>query len=97
MSTMLQLILGIGFVVLACFLTYKITVPICVKIIDLCFVSPIFRRGTSIFLAVIFGAVGILLLEDFTQEIKQDLSCFFPLSFLLSGIFLFLTFWKRGK
>ena len=91
----LQLILAIAFVVLVCFFTYKVMLPICLKIIDLCFESTVFRMGICIFLVFVFCAVGILQLIDFLEETDHGLSWFFPLSFLSSGIFVFLIFWKR--
>jgi hypothetical protein len=94
MNAFLQLILAITFVVLACFLTYKITLPICLKIIDLCFESKVFRIGICIFLAGLFCAVGIVQLKDFANETGHGLHSFFPLSFSSSGIFLFLIFWS---
>lgn len=95
MTGFLQLFLGIAFLVLVCFIAYKIILPICLKIIDLCFESNIFRFGVCIFLALVFCAIGILQLKDFIQETEPEMSKFFPLSFLASGIFLILTFWKR--
>lgn len=94
-SGLLQLIVAIAFIVLVCFVTYKLTLPICLKIIDLCFESTNFRLGICTFLALAFCAVGILQLQDFIEEIEHGLTWFFPLSFLSSGIFLFLIFWKR--
>jgi hypothetical protein len=94
---LLQLTLAIAFVVLVCFLTYKTVLPACLKIIDLCFKSTIFRVGTCIFLALAFCAVGIFQLKDFVEETEHGLSRFFPLYFLISGFFLFLIFWKRKK
>lgn len=95
--TFLQLVVAIAFVALVCILTYKIILPLCLKIIDLCFKSTVFRTGVCILLALAFCAVGILQLKDFIQESEYGLSWFFPLSFLVSGIFLFLIFWKRKK
>ncbi len=89
-----QLILAIAFVGLVSFFTYKVTLLTCLKSIELCFESTIFRRGICILLALIFCAVGILQLRDFVKESEQGLSRLFPLSFLSSGIFLFLIFWK---
>ena len=97
LGSLLQLILAIGFVASACVFTYKVMLPICLKIIDLGFESHIFRRGVCIVLALAFCAVGILQLKDFSEEIESGLSRFFPFSFLSSGIFLFLIFWKRKK
>lgn len=92
---LLQLILAIAFVALACFIIYKVTLPIILKIIDLGFESTIFRLGICIFLALAFCAFGILLLKDFIEETEHGMSWFFPLYFLTSGFFLFLIFWKR--
>lgn len=97
LGSLLQLLLAIGFVVLACFFTYKLMLPICLKIIDLGFESHIFRRGICIVLALAFCAIGIVQLKDFFEEIEPGLSRFFPFSFLSSGLFLFLIFWKRKK
>ncbi len=93
----LQLILAIAFVALACFITYKVALSICLKIIDLGFESTTFRLGICIFLALAFCAIGILMLKDFIEETEPGLSRFFPLFFLASGIFLFLIFWKRKE
>ncbi len=95
MSLLLQLILVLGYVALACFVAYKISMPICLKIIDLCFDSHTFRIGISIFLALAFFAAGIMQLIDFSKGIEPGLSRFFPGSFLCSGLFLFFIFWKR--
>jgi hypothetical protein len=95
--SLLQLILAIAFVVLVCFFTYKATLPIGLKIIDFCIESNIFRTGICILLALVFCAVGILQLIDFVVEVEPGISWFFPLSFLSSGIFLFLIFWKRKE
>ena len=97
MSGLLQLILAIAFVALVCFFTYRVMLPICLKIFDLCSESTAFRRGTCILLALIFCAVGILQLIDFLEETDPGLAWFFPLSFLSSGIFIFLIFCKRKK
>lgn len=96
-SGLLQLILALAFVALACLLTYKITVPICLKIFDLGLRSTIFRKGICITLALFFGAVGILMLKDFIEETEHGLTRYFPLLFLTSGFFLFLLFWKPKK
>lgn len=91
----LQLIFALAFLALACILTYKITLPLGLKIIDLCFDSEHFRIGVSILLAMVFCAIGVLQLKDFLEEPDSDLSRFFLLSFFVSGIFLFLGFRKR--
>lgn len=95
LSGLFQLILAITFVVLACAVIYKITLPMCLKIIDLCLESTKFRRGICIFLALVFCVIGMMQLKDFVEDTDHGLSRFFPLSFLSSGIFLFLAFWKR--
>ncbi len=95
MTAILQLILACGFIIGVCFGTYKLVLPICLKIIDLCFESYLFRMAVSIFLALAFCAVGIMQLIDFTKEIEHGLSCFFPLSFLVSAFFLFMTLKKQ--
>lgn len=89
---LLQLFFAFAFLALACIFTYKITLPLGLKIIDLCFDSTHFRLGMSIFLAVVFCAVGILQFKDFIEETDPGMSRFFPLSFFVSGIFLFLGF-----
>ena len=94
-SSILQLVLAIGFVALTCFLFYKIILPINLKIIDLCMESDIFRIGICITLALAFYASGIVQLKDFNESAERNLSRFFPLSFLSSLIFLFLAFCKR--
>ena len=94
---LLQLILAIAFVALVCFITYKATLPILLKIIDLSFESVIFRLGTWIFLALAFCATGIMMLKDFIGETEYGLSWLFPFYFLISGFFVFLIFWKRKK
>ncbi len=96
LTGLLQLIFAIPFVALVCFVTYKVTLPICLKIIDFGFESAHFRTGICIFLALAFCAVGILQLRHFIEEVEHGLSWFFPLSFLSSGFFLFLIFWKRN-
>lgn len=95
MSIFLQLIFAFAFVALACFVMYKVSMPICLKVIDLCFDSRVFRTGIYIFLALAFCALGIMQLIDFTKGIEPGLSRFFPGSFLCSGLFLFFIFWKR--
>jgi len=96
MSTvLLQLLFAIGFIGLLCFVTYKITLYLGLKIIDLCFASSLFRKGLSAFLALIFGVTGGWQLHDFIQEPKPDLSRFFPLSFFVSGVFVILAFRKQ--
>jgi hypothetical protein len=97
LTIILQLTLGIGFVVMVCFLAYKVVLPACLKIIDICFKSNLFRLGVCIFLALIFCGFGVLQLKDYREEIEHGMSRFFPLSFLASGIFLFLIFWKVKK
>lgn len=97
MAGLLQLIFAIAFIALACVFTYKATLPLCLKIIDLCFVSFYFRMGICIFLALAFFAVGILQLRDFFKEPNPGLALFFPLSFLVTGIFLFLGLRKPNK
>jgi hypothetical protein len=97
LTGILQLALAIAFVVLVCVVTYKAVLAVCLKIIDLCFESTIFRFGICILLASVFCVMGILQLKDFVEETEHGMSRFFPLSFLASGIFLFLIFWKRKK
>lgn len=95
-SGFLQLIFALAFLALACIFTYKITLPLCLKIIELCIDSPRFRMGISIFLALAFCAVGILQLKDFLEEPDLGLAIFFPLSFFVMGIFLFLGLHKQN-
>jgi hypothetical protein len=88
---LLQLLFGLGFLAGVCFLTYKITLPIGLKMIDLCCKSARFRIGICIFLAAVFCAVGLVQLNDFFEETGSDLARFFPLSFFASSIFLVLA------
>lgn len=94
-AILLQLLFAIGFISLLCFVTYKITLYLSFKIIDLCYASSLFRRAMCAFLALIFLVVGGLQLHDFIQKSMIALSQFFPLSFLVAGIFLMLAFRKQ--
>ena len=85
-----QLIFAVAFIVLMCWICYKITLPLILKIITLSFDSPRFRRGTCVFLGVSFFCVGVMSLSDFVKGTGPSLSVFFPLFFLTTGIFLFL-------
>ena len=96
MSIILQLILAIAFIALVCFLLYKTVLPLCLKIIDLSLKSSVFRKSSSLLLALAFGAVGILQLIDFLHGIERSMTMFFPLSFLASAIFIYLCF-ARSK
>ncbi len=96
-NPLLQLLCACIFLVLVCTITYKMTLPVGLKIIELCLESSRFRAGVSFFLALIFGAVGILQLIDFMEETGPDLSRFFPLSFLITAIFLFLGLLSVAK
>lgn len=95
MTSFLHSLLAITFIVLICFIAYKIILPVCLKIIDLCFESHTFRIGIGIFLALAFCAIGALQLKDFVEKPEPGMSSFFPLSFLTSGIFLILIFWEK--
>ena len=92
-NRLLQLLLGFAFIGLACFLTYKMTLHLALKIIDLCFAHPLFNIGVTFFFAVVFCAIGIFQLKVFIEE-GSNLSRFFPLSFISSAICLFLGFWN---
>jgi len=94
MINLIQLFLAIALIILACIATYKITVPLCLKIIDLCFDSNHFRVGICIFMAIAFCTAGLFQLKDFVTSTEFDLSWFFPLSLFVSGIFLVLGFLK---
>jgi len=93
-SHLLQLFFAFAFVILGCIFTYKMTLALALKIIDLCFDSTLFRMGVIFFLAVVFCVVGALQLKDFIEKTDSGLSRFFPLSFFVSGIFLLLGFRK---
>ena len=90
LSILVQLSLAISFVILVCVATYKLTLPLALKIIDLCKISPFFRKGACIFFAIVFFITGLFQLKDFLKEIDSDLTQFFPLTLLAAGIFLFL-------
>jgi hypothetical protein len=92
MAGLLQLLFALAFIAFVCFVTYKITLPICLKIIDLCFESPRFRLGVLIFFAVAFAVLGIWQLKDFLEGVLPNLSRFFPLYFLISVIFVYLIY-----
>ncbi len=94
MSIFLKLTTAVGFIALVCFLTYKTVLPICLKIIDLSIKSPIFRKCLCTLLALAFGTVGTFQLLDYFHETGQSMAKFFPLSFLSSAIFLYLSFAK---
>ncbi len=92
-SSFLKISLIIAYVALACYLTYKITITLMDKVIDLCFDSPKFRIGLCLILSLAFCALGLLQLTDYLKGTGPSLALFFPLSFSLSGILLFLGIW----
>ena len=94
-SRLLQLFFALAFVSVTCFATYKITLPLLIKIVDLSIKSARFRMGISFFLAVMFCAIGALQLSDYIEDMGLSLSRFFPLSFLIAGIFVFLGLRKN--
>jgi hypothetical protein len=95
LAPMLQLFLALIFVALVCVITYKITLPLIIKIVNLSIESTRFRMGLSFLLAAMFFAIGALQLSDFIEESNPGLSRFFPLSFLITGIWLFLGLRKH--
>ena len=95
-AALLQLFFAFGFIILVCVFTYKMTLPLCLKVIDLCFDSAHFRIGICLFLAMAFCAVGMLQLRDFVKETGPDLSRYFPLYFFVSGFFLLIGLRKQN-
>lgn len=95
-SIILQLTLAAIFIVLVCFFIYKAVLPLCLKIIDLSVKSPLFRKGTCLLLALVFGFIGTLQLIDFIHNKEHGLSKFFPASYLSSLLFIYLCF-ARSK
>ncbi|MDR3503660.1 MAG: hypothetical protein P4L79_13870 [Legionella sp.] len=87
----LQLILALTFIAVLCFATYKVTVLLGAKLIDLTFKSINFCRGVCVFLALCFFLVGVLSYQDFITQTGPDLSRFFPLFCVCGGFFLFLS------
>lgn len=96
MIFLLKLIFIIGFIVFVCMITYKLTLPLGLKIIDLSFESPVFRVSACFFLAVFFFVGGIMQLQDFMEGSNLSLSRFFPLSFLVMVICVFLGLRKQN-
>jgi hypothetical protein len=87
----IQLTLALIFIVIMCFSTYKVTVFLGTKMIDLMFKSINFSRGIGIFFALCFFLVGTISYQDFIAQTGPDLSKGFPLFFLCGGLFLFLS------
>ncbi len=95
LNKFLLICLALGFLGLVSFITYKITLPLGLKIIDLCFDSPVFCSRIFFCFAITFFIVGILQFKDYFELSSSSLSLFFPLSFFLSGIFVYLGLLKR--
>ena len=95
-GSLFQLFFAIAFVVIVCFISYKMTISLALKVFDLILESSRFRMGICFFLAVIFFAVGVVQLNDFMEGLGLSLSQFFPLSFLITGIFVFLGSKKQS-
>lgn len=92
LSIVLKLFFAVVFVIFVCIFAYKITYLLCSKIIDLCFNSVYSSVFLCALLALFFCTVGVMQLKDFIQETHFDLSAFFPLSFLVAGICLYLGY-----
>ena len=91
-----QLFFAIAFVVLVCVFMNKVILPLALKVFNLSFKSPVFRIIICCFLALFFVVGGIIQLNDFMKESNPGLARFFPLSFLVSGIFVFLGSQKHN-
>ena len=86
----LLIIIALAYILLMCFITYKVTVKLSMKLIDLCFDSPRFRSVSMITFMIIFFLVGLFQLHDFLTENNTGLAQFFPLSFIALGLAMFL-------
>lgn len=91
----LLICLALGFLALVSIITYKLTLPLGLKLIDLCFDSPVFCSRLFFCFAIAFFIVGVFQLKDYFELSSSSLSLFFPLSFFISGIFVYLGLLKR--
>lgn len=91
-SRLLHFLGALAFIAMMSFSTYKIILPLGLKIINLCLKSHRFSAGISFFLAICFCVSGIFQFNDFITEADLSLSHFFPLSFISSGLLLFVGF-----
>jgi hypothetical protein len=90
MAFLVKFFFIVSFLAIIGIITYKVILPIGLKIIDFTFDSLCFRFAISIFLAIFFFVGGIMQLRAFLGELSINLSLFFPLSFFLTGICLYL-------
>lgn len=95
LNKILLICLALGFLAVVSIITYKITLPLGLKVIDLCFDSPHFSSRLFFCFAIVFFIFGIFQLKDYFGISSSSLSLFFPLSFSMSGIFIYLGLLKR--
>ncbi len=103
----LHMLFAMSFVVAVCYFSYKFLAFLIDKIDEkldlnhLFFDSKPFQIGINAFFAFCFLAGGILQFKDYREGKFLNLSTFFPLSFVIFGIFLFFAlyfaFRKQGQ
>ena len=92
MTLFLQFLLALTSIVIVGLLTYKITLFLGYKIIDV-YSQPCWaRKIISLLIGLFFGMMGAIQLEDFMLEDHLSLSAAFPLTFLVAGFFLFAAY-----
>lgn len=95
MPPIVQLLFAILLIGAVCYLSIKLILPLCLKIIDFGSNSPRLQKLVPPLSALFFGAMGIWMLKGFLDGMVTRLSQFFPLPLFLSLFFLYLTFSKR--